>query len=348
MLDYLIVGFGLAGVSFAEQLRKHDKSFVVISEEKESSSIVAGGMYNPVILKRFTSPWNAIPQLEYAIPFYAEIESRLNISVLNPLPVLRVFNAVEEQNNWLIASDKPYLAPFLSTNFKNNTNKAILSDCNFGEVKKAGRLNVAKLLKAYRKDLISHQSYFNERFDYSAIKIKSDHIVYKNHIVKHIVFAEGYGMLKNPYFNHLPLNGTKGEVLIIKSEKLEVNSIIKASVFIIPLDSPNHYLVGATYHWTDKSWKSTQQAKDELLEKLNELITCEYTVVDQLAGIRPTVKDRRPLVGCHPKHKNIFVLNGMGTRGVMVAPTVSHQLYSHIEQNKPLDAEIDCARFSLM
>ena len=347
MLDYIVVGFGLAGLSFTEQLRKHNKSFVVISEEINSSSVVAGGMYNPVILKRFTSPWNALPQLKYAIPFYNEIESRLNISVLNPLPVLRVFNAIEEQNNWLIASDKPYLAPFLSTHFKSNVNKAILADCNFGEVKQAGRLNVAMLLKAYSEDLISCQSYFNEQFDYNAIEIKADYIVYKNLKVKQLVFAEGYGMLKNPYFNYLPLNGTKGEVLIIKSEELELASIVKSSVFIIPLDAPDHYLVGATYHWTDKSWKTTLEAKEELLAKLNELITCDYTIVDQLAGIRPTVKDRRPLVGQHPKYENMFVLNGMGTRGVMVAPTVSLQLYNFIEEDKALDTEIDCSRFSL-
>jgi glycine/D-amino acid oxidase-like deaminating enzyme len=348
MLDYLVVGFGLAGVSFVEQLRNHNKSFVVISEEDKSSSVVAGGMYNPVILKRFTSPWNALPQLEYAIPFYEAIETRLNISVLNPLPVLRVFNAIEEQNNWLIASDKPNLEPFLSTRFQTNTNTSIQADCDFGEVKQAGRLNVAKLLTTYRSGLISNQHYFNEQFDYNAIKIKSDHIVYKNHKAKQLVFAEGFGMLQNPYFNYLPLNGTKGEVLIIESKELEVSSIIKSSVFVIPLDKENHYLIGATYHWTDKSWESTLEAKAELLGKLNELINCEYKVVGQLAGIRPTVKDRRPLVGQHPIHKNLYVLNGLGTRGVMVAPTVSHQLYAMIEENIPLESEINCTRFDTL
>ena len=122
MLDYLIVGYGLAGLSFSTQLRNHNKSFVVISESHNSSSVVAGGMYNPVILKRFTSPWNALAQLEYAIPFYQEIEDRLAIKVLSPMAVLRVFNSIEEQNNWLISSDKANLTPFLSVDFIANTN----------------------------------------------------------------------------------------------------------------------------------------------------------------------------------------------------------------------------------
>jgi len=346
MLDYIIVGFGLAGMSLSEQLRKKSKSFVVITQEDKSSSVVAGGMYNPVILKRFTSPWDAISQLEYAIPFYNKMQARLNVQVVSPLPVLRVFTAVEEQNNWLIASDKPNLAPFLSPKFIKNDNTAIYADNNFGVVNKAGRLQVAKLLRAYKQELLNTKSYLKEAFLHSDLEIMDDHFVYHGVKAKHIVFSEGYGMKENPYFKYLPLNGTKGEVLIIKSVNLKLDSIVKAGVFIIPLEEQDCYLVGATYHWTDKSWEATEEAKIELRNKLNLLINCDYTIIDQLAGIRPTVKDRRPLVGRHPMHKNMYVLNGMGTRGVMVAPIVSSQLYNYIENGDELASEIDIQRFN--
>lgn len=345
MIDYIIVGFGLAGMSLAEQLQKNSKSFVVITEEDKSSSVVAGGMYNPVILKRFTSPWNAVAQMEYAMPFYNAMQSRLKVNVVNPLPVLRVFNAIEEQNNWLIASDKPNLAPFLSPNFIKNDNTSIQADNNFGEVNKAGRLQVAKLLQAYKHELLAADSYLQEVFSYCDLVVKEDYVVYKDLKAKHIVFSEGYGMKSNPYFNYLPLNGTKGEVLIIKSESLQLSSIVKSGVFIIPLEEKDNYLVGATYHWTDKSWEATKEAKTELRDKLDLLLKCDYTIIDQLAGIRPTVKDRRPLIGRHPEYKNMYVLNGLGTRGVMVAPIISNQLYSYIENNTDLDAEINIERF---
>jgi len=346
MLDYIVVGFGLAGLSFSEQLQQNKKSFVVISEEEKSSSVVAGGMYNPVILKRFTSPWNAVSQLEFAMPFYTAIENRMNIEVNNPLPVLRVFNAIEEQNNWLIASDKPNLAPFLSVSFKKNENEFILAENDFGIVEKAGRLQVAKLLSAYKSDLQKSDSYLNGSFEHDALEIFDAYVSYKGIKAKKIVFCEGYGMKSNPYFNYLPLNGTKGEVLIIKSEKLKLDSVVKSGVFLIPLDEVDHYLVGATYHWTDKTWEATDEARLELVNKLDVLLKCDYQIVDQLAGIRPTVKDRRPLVGKHPEYNNLFVLNGLGTRGVMVAPIVSDQLFDFIENEKILDAEIDVERFS--
>lgn len=345
MLDYIVVGFGLAGLSFCEQLQKNNNSFVVITEEDKSSSVVAGGMYNPVILKRFTSPWNAIPQLEYAIPFYSQIQDRLKNQFVCPFPVLRVFNTIEEQNNWLIASDKPNLTPFLATNFLKNTNSALMADNDFGVVKKTGRLQVAKLLKAYKDELRLKDRYLNAQFNYDDLIVNDDCVLYKGFKAKQIVFCEGYGMKLNPYFNYLPLNGTKGEVLLIKSVALNLNSIVKSGIFIIPLEEENIYLVGATYHWADKSWSVTNEAKIELIDKLNLVLNCDYIIVGQLAGIRPTVKDRRPLVGQHPIHKNMYVLNGLGTRGVMVAPIISSQLHDYIEKENELDKEIDIVRF---
>ena len=70
-----------------------------------------------------------------------------------------------------------------------------------------------------------------------------------------------------------------------------------------------------------------------------------YTVTDHTAGIRPTVNDRRPLVGVHQEHKQLVVLNGLGTRGVMIGPTVAKNLFNHLEKGAELDPEIDIKRF---
>jgi len=69
-------------------------------------------------------------------------------------------------------------------------------------------------------------------------------------------------------------------------------------------------------------------------------------VVNQLAGIRPTVTDRRPLVGQHPKYKNLYVLNGFGSRGVLIAPFASLQLLNSIETGSTIHSEMDISRFT--
>ena len=64
-----------------------------------------------------------------------------------------------------------------------------------------------------------------------------------------------------------------------------------------------------------------------------------------LIVIRPTIKDRRPLVGTHPIHPNLAVLNGLGTRGVMIAPTAAKQLYNYLENGVDVDKEYSILRF---
>ena len=90
-VDYIIVGLGLAGLAFTKELEKHNKSFIVFEDNSQNSSIVAGGMYNPVILKRFTPVWNAISQLKTALPFYVALENQFNKKYNYPIDIYRIF-----------------------------------------------------------------------------------------------------------------------------------------------------------------------------------------------------------------------------------------------------------------
>ena len=131
--------------------------------------------------------------------------------------------------------------------------------------------------------------------------------------------------------------------MIIKSEKLNLKEIINSSIWILPLGN-NLYKVGATYNWQDKTNQKTEAGKLELLTSLKELITCDFEVVEHLAGVRPTVKDRRPILGKHHQHNHLYILNGLGTRGVLFAPYLSDKLFKYIENGITLDNEISIER----
>lgn len=344
MIDYIVVGLGLAGIAFCEELEAAGKEFVVFEDNSQKSSTVAGGLYNPVILKRFTLSWNATEQLEVALPFYEALEEKLQTRFDEKLPVMRRFANIEEQNMWFEASDKPKLSRFLDTNLVTNTNEAINAPYALGHVKETGRVFTEKLLKAYREYLQQKNYFRNERFQYDKLVITENSVSYENFQAKHIVFCEGFGIKHNPYFSYLPLNGTKGELLFIKAPQLQLNYVLKSSVFLIPQGN-DIYTVGATYNWEDKTHLPTEKAKKELEEKLSNIIQCDYEIIDQVAGIRPTVADRRPLVGTHPKHTQLAILNGLGTRGVMIGPTVAKQLYNHLTHQEELPDEINSKRF---
>lgn len=344
MVDYIVVGFGLAGLAFIEHLENDQKSYVVFEDNSQKSSRVAGGLYNPVILKRFTPAWNAHLQLKTAIDFYKNVETRLEKSFIKELTVLRRFNTIEEQNLWFEACDKPTLKQFLSSELIKNTNPVLDIPYQYGKVNHTGRVAIAELLSYYLEYIGEKGSLRNESFSYQDVVLGDDFVEYRNIKARHVVFCEGFGIKSNPYFNYLPLVGNKGEYIMIRCAKLNLNEAVKSSIFIIPVGG-DVYKVGATYNNQDTSKEITVSARKQLEEKLLKVLNAPYEVIDQVGGIRPTVKDRRPLVGTHPDYPRMHVLNGMGSRGIIVAPSVASELYDHIENENPINPDININRF---
>lgn len=341
--DYIVVGLGLAGISFCEQLRTKQKTVLVINDGSQKSSTVAGGLYNPVVLKRFTAVWKGDEQLNIALQQYKVIENVLNAQFDYKIPVYRKFASIEEQNNWFTASDKPKLTKYLSPKLINNTNTSVEAAFGFGEVLHTGRVDVNKLIKAYKAYLMQNKALVEEAFQYEQLQHTEAGVEYKGIKAKHIIFAEGYGVTKNPFFTNLNLSPTKGEVLTIHAPELKIDYVLKGPVFLIPIGN-DLYTVGATYELYDLTHTTTDKAKTKLLEGLKTLIKCPFTIVKHVAGIRPTVRDRRPLVGQHARYKNMYILNGLGTRGVMIGPYVAKQLYALIEHSTPLEKDINISR----
>lgn len=343
-VDYIIVGCGLAGIHFCEIALNHGKSVIVFDNNSQYSSTVAGGLYNPVVLKRFTPVWKSREQLDLLNSIYPTLQKKLDIIVDYKISVYRIFKSIEEQNNWFSAADNVKLSPFLSSSIIKNTNKSIYANFGFGQVKSTGRIDTSLLVEAYKTYLIKEEKLSVEAFSYDEINLENQSIHYKHINAKNIVFAEGFGLKNNPYFNYLPLKGTKGELLTIHAPDLKINFVLKGSVFLIPMGN-DLYRVGATYEWEDKTNITTQKGREELISKLKTVISCPFEVIEQHAGIRPTVIDRRPLVGSHSKYKQLHVLNGLGTRGVMIAPYVAQQLFNAIEKGVGIDSEINITRF---
>ena len=345
MLDYLIIGSGLAGISFSEMALQNGKSILVLDNSSQNSSKIAAGLYNPVILKRFSEVGQAKEHLLVMKEFFSALEKKLNTQVDFKMPILRKFFSIEEQNNWFAASDKVNIGPYLSTRLITIKYESIDSPFGYGEVLQTGYVDTALLLEKYKNYLITNQLFLEESFDYGLLQEETDGIRYKDIQAKHIIFAEGFGMHANPYFQHLPLDGTKGELLIIKAPHLDLDFILNTSLYILPLGN-DLFKIGATYNWDDKTALPTEAGKNELVQRIKEIITCDFEIMEHHAGVRPTVKDRKPLVGTYEHHNSIHILNGLGTRGVMLGPAMAKALFENIEYQKPLDRFVDIKRFA--
>lgn len=344
MKDFLIVGGNLAGIAFAETAISNGRSVQIISDKSQNSSLAAAGVYNPVVLKRMKPTQDAWEHIAYMAPFYEALEYKLDVKIDYKVPLYRKFASVEEQNMWFEAIDNPKLTPFLYPEVVHEKFEDVPSPFGFGKVLHTGYIDTNTLITAYWEYARQNAFLLEETFDYNSLEIFDSHISYKGIAANHIVFAEGFGIKNNPYFSYLPLNGTKGELLLIKAPQLKLPVGIKAGLFVLPVGN-DLYKVGATYEWEDKTSVPTEAARKELIEKLAEIITCPYEIIDHYAGVRPTVKDRKPLIGTHYLYNNVHLLNGLGTRGVMLAPFMAKELFDAIENDIPIKKENNLNRF---
>ena len=171
MIDFLIVGNGLAGISFAEIALQNNKSVFVFDNNSQPSSRVAGGLYNPVVLKRFSEVWKAKEQIDFAFPLYHNIQSKLDVVFDFEMPILRKLFSIEEQNNWFQAADKPNLAPFLDSKLVTNSYESIASPFHYGKVNHTGYLEISILIEAYSNYLKSLNSFSDDAFVYDEIHL---------------------------------------------------------------------------------------------------------------------------------------------------------------------------------
>lgn len=344
-IDYLIVGQGVAGSCFALKLLKENKTFVIIDGQKNCASRIAVGVYNPVVLKRFSLIWHAAIQLKWMKAYFQCFEELLGEPLITDMPTYRIFYDENEVKTWLKKSNRKDLQPYLNSKIvAQASNPLIHSKFGLGEVMQTGRINLKKCLEKFETYLLNNGNLIHDNFDFEQLTVTDSQVQYKDITANRIVFCEGYGIKSNPYFNYLPIIGVKGEVLKITTETALPNGIWKGKNFLLPIEGNLNY-TASTYNREDLTYLPTEQGKNEMLAMLEEIYLGKYQVIEHTAGIRPTVIDRRPIVGSHPKYANLYVFNGMGTRGTLLAPQMSEFLYDQIEKNIEIEMDANVRRF---
>jgi len=345
--DYIIVGDGLAGVTLALQLHNRGKKLVLFSGTDDNvSSIVAAGLYNPITGRKMVKTWHADLLFPYLKSFYQKTEEITGDHFLNKKTIYRPFISAEEQNEWMAKSADKGFESYIEKVHMSSTSDSVYDPFGGLALDSAGYLDIPSYLRSTIEFLNKEQLVFSKNFEYANLELENESVEYEGLKANKVLFCEGIGMRKNPYLNWLPLRPVKGEILFIKGD-FDFDYILNRGVFVLSLGN-DIYKVGSTYDHHDLSLDPTAKAKQQMLDKLKDILQADFEVVDQIAGIRPATKDRRPFLGIHPKFETIGVFNGLGTKGVSLAPFWSEHFVEHLEQGKKLDSDVNISRhFSL-
>jgi glycine/D-amino acid oxidase-like deaminating enzyme len=346
MIDYIIVGQGLAGTVLSYALQKEGRKVIVAeAESADGASKVAAGIYNPVTGKRMVKTWKANDLFHFLEKFYKEMERSLGEKFLYELPIYKPFGSIEEQNHWVSQSSFADIEDLVNTAVPVSKYEKFINNKHSGfETLRSGYLDLWKMISLYKLFLIEKDLYLKKKFNAVDMVFHEECVEWNGIRAKKIIFCEGYKATENPYFKWLPFVLAKGELLTVKMEGPKPDAIINKGVFILPLGN-NTYKVGATYQWDYKDNDISESAREELIQKLELLLKVPYQVINQECGIRPTVKDRRPIIGLHPQFKFLGIFNGLGTKGVSLAPYYADMFCRFLEKGENLDREVNIERF---
>lgn len=344
--DYLVVGQGIAGTTLAWHLHRSGRKILIVNDStRPSASMVAAGIFNPLTGRKLVKTWMADELFPYALDFYGGLETELRARFLYPMNMYRPYRSVEEQNNYQAQTAEPGIARYVLDRPADPSYDQFLNARYGGlEVTGSGWVDLPVFLQKSREYFIRHELYREALFDPDDMVLLDDAVEWQGLRIGKVIFCQGVDARDNTLFNWLPFAPVKGQLLEVSIDRFPTEKIVNQGIFILP-DNSGIYRVGATYSWHDLDWETTEEGRLYLEEKLKGLLKVPYQIVNQRAGIRPSSKDRRPMIGFHPQFQQIGVFNGLGTKGVTLAPYFAGNFVEYMEKGKDLNSLVNIGRY---
>jgi len=336
--DVIIIGQGLAGTVLSITLQQRGKRVVVFDVPRAGrASEVAAGLVNPVALRRTVLTWRASEMLAIAGAFYRDLGLEYDQPFWHPMPLVAIFPTAQEAGIWQLRTKDPETARFVRMDTAaHQVLDALPQPYGRGVIDRCAWVDVKGMLIAHRAILSAEGSLREVRVDAADIMRYADGMGVQDCSAPVLVHCGG------PFASVPGLVPVKGEGLTVRIPGLDLDRILHRGVFLLPVGD-EVYRVGATFAWDDVWSGPSEEARRYLLDRTERLVEREVEVLDHWCGVRPASKDRRPVLGGIGPHELVF--NGLGSRGVALAPWCAQHLCDHVFDGKALDEEVRVERF---
>ncbi|MEI6677352.1 MAG: FAD-binding oxidoreductase [Mariniphaga sp.] len=345
MIDFLIIGQGLAGSLLAWELIQRGCKVIVVDNGIENASQIAAGLINPITGMRFVKSTDVDILLPAAKEYYLNLEDFFQEAFFIEKPMLRIFNnpnEVENAEKRLLNTD--YQNYIGNIQAQSGSIQNLSTPYGYLEQLQTGYLLTHTLLDRLKAFFISNNSYRQADFEYQDLLLKPS-LHWQDLLPRQLIFCEGYQAMKNPWFSWLPFQPVKGEILTLQHESSLPDKILNFGNWLIPLN--NHQIkIGATFDRENLNTESTEQGKIELYEALGNLspVLKQSILLNHQANIRPCTLDRQPFIGRHPEYDQLAIFNGFGAKGSLQMPWYAKHFADHLLTGIPLSSSVNIMR----
>ncbi len=340
-----IVGFGLAGAFAAtELLRRGHRLRIVDDVRPGAASPVGPGQINPLATRRFRVGWKLDEALPAALDTYRAAESACGEPLYHARPILRIVKDQTQAEDLEKRRDEPDAArwirdpsPAEQQCIANRLRAPFGAFVTYG----GGWLDVPGYLEVMRRTLQSDpRVHWNPpetamlREPFAALPDSGP-----------TVWCEGWRARHNPLWRNIDHNPAKGEWMRVRlGEPLRADVIVNGPCWIQPLPDGTAR-AGATYTWSSFESGPTADARITLVKNLAATYNGPFEILSQHVGVRPIVRDTRPVAGRHPEQPDHWILNGLGSKGALYGPWAARLLAAAMDEGAPLPREIDVTRY---
>jgi glycine/D-amino acid oxidase-like deaminating enzyme len=357
MYDFIIVGGGISGSILAYMLRNRDQKIAIIdSSSGNKASLTAGAFISPILghpnrYKKFTTK-----SIIYSTNFYKQNFAKY----IDNCGTIRICKDKEELE--FMKKLEPNF-DFSYSIYDNLKLKNIGINSKYcGYLFDIGSLvEPSTLLQKLQLNIEIIQTQANN------IEIQDEILSINNLKTKHIILANGAdnSIIKEPYINIRKIYGHKLNIETTTKQNFNIHQTISISKNI-----DNKIQIGATHHRDiDDPSKFRDTDKQKLLLDAKKMIDIkDINKVDISGAFRACSVDYFPIAGelidsrqtmskfksiadgtkiagnLFIRHKNIFMLNGLGGRGFSSAPYVADLLIRHILDKQKLENSISLDR----
>ena len=345
--DAIIVGQGLAGSAVAWTLKRAGMDVVVVdSGDSNTASKISAGLVTPYSGKRQAkdSEFDRRRQLSKAL--YEDVGKELGTTLWLDETSVRWFQDEQEREDYQAKCER---------NEVSDTEGVVNERCETLGYRKlsAARVKVSRYLEGTREVLRREGRLIEGRLKIEDVRVSEQGIEIEELklVAKRIIFCQGFAGRENPWFPNIPDGPVRGEILEIALPAAESDAVqhrqhwLAKSYEAGDSTEEHRYLVGATYDRENLHEGPTVEGKMELTEAARQLTSQPFEIVNHQSAVRAAMRDRKHRVLRSTVNPNVYLVNGMGSRGSLFAPVAASELLSMIQE--PAKRQQDAKRINL-